>query len=53
MDVVLADKTYTCARWMIRQAMEFQQQVLYLKDRGVKIVAHGSGLIPAMGRLLA
>jgi hypothetical protein len=52
-EVVLADKTYTCARWMIRQAMEWQQQVLYLRDRGVKVIAHGSGLIPAMGRLLA
>jgi hypothetical protein len=51
-EVVLADKTYTCARWMIRQAMEYQQQVLYLRDRGVKVIAHGSGLIPAMGRLL-
>jgi len=53
MDVVLGDKTYTCARWMIRQAMEFQQQFLYLRDRGVKIVTHGKGLIPDMGRLLA
>jgi uncharacterized Rossmann fold enzyme len=52
MDVVLAGKTYTCARWMIRQAMEFQQQVLYLRDKGVKVIAHGSGLVPAMGRLL-
>lgn len=53
MDVVLGDKTYTCARWMIRQAMEFQQQFLYLRDRGVKVIAHGRGLVPDMGRLLA
>jgi hypothetical protein len=52
MDVVLGDKTYTCARWMIRQAMEFQQQFLYLRDRGVKVIAHGSGLVPDMGKLL-
>jgi uncharacterized Rossmann fold enzyme len=53
MQVTIAGKTYTCARWMIRQAMEFQQQFLYLRDRGVKLVAHGKGLIPDMGRLLA
>jgi uncharacterized Rossmann fold enzyme len=53
MDVVLGDKTYTCARWMIRQAMEFQQQFLYLRDRGVKVIAHGRGLVPDMGKLLA
>jgi uncharacterized Rossmann fold enzyme len=52
MDVVLGDKTYTCARWMIRQAMEFQQQFLYLRDRGVKVIAHGRGLVPDMGKLL-
>jgi hypothetical protein len=38
---------------MIRQAMEFQQQFLYLRDRGVKVIVHGKGLIPDMGRLLA
>jgi len=53
MEVVLADKRYLCARWMIRQAMEYQQQALYLRERGVKVIAHGTGLIPAMGRLLA
>jgi len=51
-EVVMADKTYTCARWMIRQAMEWQQSVLYLRERGVKVIAHGRGLVPDMGRLL-
>lgn len=51
-EVVMGDKTYICARWMIRQAMEFQSQFAYLRDRGVKLIAHGAGLIPDMGRLL-
>jgi len=51
-EVVLADKTYICARWMIRQSMEFQQTYLYLRERGIKILVHGRGLIPAMARLL-
>lgn len=52
-EVVMADKAYICARWMIRQAAEFQQQYQYLRDRGVKVIAHGKGLIPDMWRLLA
>jgi len=44
--VVLGDKTYRGARWMIRQAREFQENYRYLESEGVKVVVHGSGLIP-------
>lgn len=51
-EVVLADKRYTAARWMIRQAAEFQEQYRHLTGEGVKIIVHGRGLIPDMWKLL-
>jgi uncharacterized Rossmann fold enzyme len=50
--VSLKGKEYRCAPWMARQAMEFQQNYLALRDQGVKIFAHGRGLIPDMWRAL-
>lgn len=50
--VVLGDKTYRSARWMIRQAREFQENYRYLESEGVKVVVHGSGLIPDMARAM-
>lgn len=50
--VALGDKTYKCARWMIRQAMEFQDQYRFLTDQGVKVIAHGKGLIPDMQKAI-
>lgn len=51
-EVVLGEKRYKAARWMIRQAVEFQDQFRHLTDEGVKLVVHGKGLIPDMYRLL-
>lgn len=45
--VPLLDKTYLCAPWMARQASEFRDlAVPALKENGVKLFVHGSGLIP-------
>jgi uncharacterized Rossmann fold enzyme len=51
-EVVLADKRYTAARWMIRQAAEFQDAYRHLTAEGVKVMVHGRGLIPDMWKLL-
>lgn len=51
-EVVLGEKRYRCARWMIRQAMEFQEQYAHLTKEGVKVMVHGKGLVPDMWRLL-
>ena len=50
--VALGDKTYRAARWMIRQAREFQENYRFLESEGVKVVVHGSGLIPDMARAM-
>jgi hypothetical protein len=52
MQVMLAGNRYTCARWMARQAEEFQDHWIELAKLGVDITVHGSGLIPDMCRLL-
>lgn len=51
-EVVLGDKKYRCARWMIRQAMEFQEHYLTLRDQGITIRVHGRGLIPDLWKAL-
>jgi len=50
--VVMGDKTYRAARWMVRQAMEFKDQLAFLKDKGVKVFVHGRGLIPDIWKAL-
>jgi uncharacterized Rossmann fold enzyme len=52
MMVALAGKQYRCAPWMVRQAMEFQENYRALVDQGVRIFVHGRGLIPDVWRLL-
>ncbi len=52
MMVAVAGKEYRCAPWMARQAIEFQENYLSLRDQGVKVFAHGRGLIPDMWRNL-
>src|SRR5690606_31481313 len=37
---ILGDKTYSCATWMVRQAMEFQKLYRHLEKEGVKIKVH-------------
>jgi len=50
--IALDDKTYVCAPWMARQAMEFQENYLALREQGIKIWTHGRGLIPDIWRRL-
>lgn len=50
--VVMGDERFTGARWMIRQANEFQTAYRALTEDGVKITVHGTGLIPSMWRLM-
>ena len=50
--VVMKDKTYSCAPWMLRQANEFKENYIALRDQGVKVFVHGRGLIPDMWRLM-
>lgn len=52
MMVALADKQYRCAPWMVRQAMEFQENYRALTAQGIKIFVHGRGLVPDLWRLL-
>ncbi len=46
MEVLAAGKTFTCAPWMAKQAVEFQKQMRQLTGLGVEINVHGYGLIP-------
>jgi len=52
LSIALADKTYVCAPWMARQAMEFQENYLALRNQGIRIWVHGRGLIPDLWRRL-
>lgn len=45
-------REYTCARWMARQANEFQEHYIDLLRLGTQVFTHGRGLIPDMGRAL-
>lgn len=45
-------KRYQCARWMVRQAHEFEEAYLHLSKQGVSVFVHGSGLIPDMAKAL-
>jgi uncharacterized Rossmann fold enzyme len=44
-NVTVLDKSYKCATWMYRQALEFQELYKNCVRNGVKIAAHGNGLI--------
>lgn len=48
--VSLGGKDYIAARWMIRQANEFQTSVKQLVDGGCTVHVHGTGLLPAVWR---
>lgn len=45
-DIVANGRTFTCAPWMAKQAMEFQQQARQLLKLGCRLTVHGDGLIP-------
>lgn len=44
-DIVVLGRPFRCARWMARQAQQFQAQARVLLSRGCDITAHGDGLI--------
>ena len=46
LDIVVCGKKFHCARWMARQAEDFQDQYLHLTRKGHRIIVHGDGLIP-------
>jgi uncharacterized Rossmann fold enzyme len=47
MDITVEDgKTFKCARWMAKQALDFLNQLKELNERGVNVHVHGDGLIP-------
>ncbi len=45
-EVVVNHKRYLCAKWMARQANDFQKAYPQLTEMGVKLWVHGTGLIP-------
>jgi uncharacterized Rossmann fold enzyme len=53
-EVAHGGKTYLCARWMARQAAEFQETWRDLRNFGepVTVHVHGEGLIPDIARSL-
>lgn len=51
-EVVLGDKRYVCAKWMARQANDFQRAYPQLTGVGMKLWVHGAGLIPDLWRSL-
>jgi uncharacterized Rossmann fold enzyme len=59
-DVAMGGKTYRCAPWMSRQAVEFEQTWHDLKNfrtpdgrhEPVRLMVHGKGLVPDMARAL-
>lgn len=50
--VVHGGKKYTCAKWMARQAEEFQDQWQALQRANVALFVHGTGLIPDIAKQL-
>lgn len=48
--IVCAGKTFKCARWMAKQAHDFQDQAKNLLNMGVTLKVHGDGLIPWIAR---
>jgi hypothetical protein len=39
-------KKFLCSAWMLTQAEDYEKQVQALEDSGVRVFAHGAGLIP-------
>lgn len=52
LSVVLGDKTYRAAVWMVRQAEEFKWHWRDLAKEGVRLFVHGRGLIPDIAKKL-
>lgn len=52
MTVVLGEKSYRAAVWMVRQAEEFKWHWRDLKAMGLRLFVHGRGLIPDIAKRL-
>jgi uncharacterized Rossmann fold enzyme len=48
MDIVCEGRHFMCARWMARQAYDFQEFMPLLSEMGVNVTVHGGGLISWM-----
>jgi uncharacterized Rossmann fold enzyme len=51
-EIIAAGRKFACARWMARQAQDFQNQLPKLLQEGADIHVHGDGLIPWIARHL-
>lgn len=51
-EIALGDKRYVCAKWMARQASDFQKALPELTKAGVRLFVHGTGLIPDLWRIM-
>lgn len=52
-EVLYAEKTYSCAPWMVGQAQEFMELAPAYEADDCIITVHGSGLLPDIARDLA
>jgi len=46
LDVEFNGKKFTCSPWMLTQAEDYQKQIEALEGAGIRVYAHGTGLIP-------
>jgi CTP-dependent riboflavin kinase/uncharacterized Rossmann fold enzyme len=51
-EIMAAGRKFLCARWMARQAQDFQNQLPKLIAEGADIHVHGDGLIPWLAQHL-
>lgn len=51
-EVALGGERYVCAKWMARQANDFQRAWPQMTDAGMRVFVHGTGLIPDLYRAL-
>lgn len=49
-DITAAGRKFKAARWMAKQAIEFQEQSQFLVKDGCEILVHGDGLLPWVAR---
>lgn len=45
LDIIAAGRKFHCARWMAKQASDYQGQLNELVNMGVNVMTHGDGLI--------
>lgn len=54
LSIVMGGKTYSCAKWMARQANDFQRTYIEITapPHNAQVFVHGEGLVPDMYRAL-